>query len=600
MADPFACFGGDSDDDSDAGDTIEGSQNEQDNASATKPKVGTDPSTDEADAAASSRDKALQLMESFNSAKKDKKATASDQPIKNDHAYTKFTSSYEDQQARTSSLPWRQCPPLYLGPIFLSNTLAEGGGRGYVASQDLPPGTCVLVEEPMVKGWSSEQVGKRLGLESIQYLLEMENAKSIIGCMEELHPRKENVHQVFADGSPETLDRIQIVDLMSEMNKNTSHAQQVTSLVAYAKEHNITNFSDGSPLDARDINRLLLTLRYNGFDSGLYLHFSMFNHSEDPNCIKFRPSTDEGGEEVGYYSEARTTRHVKEGEALSLHYLENPREVSHATRRKILWDQHRFDIGDEDDYKQFLDVSFDKTGDVFNNNERGNNIFESELVFGKFPVSTQEGAVGRGQGTDEADNLPAASNIENSLDDLEDMLVELQAIFMVQSANGGSNNTDGTYFDRVAALELTIGELILASRSALGNNYHILLSRCYRLHIDVIELILTHCSFELTEKQSIELMARFLPSVQQLLVSQRRRLGNDHPDVARTYNDVAMGIQALLSHSPKRLVSLKLEGMQTLDYCSKMEYHCRMEKKRIEEYYPKDVDVILSSVQKKE
>ena len=40
---------------------------------------------------------------------------------------------------------------------------------------------------------------------------------------------------------------------------------------------------------------------------------------------------------------------MRAGEALTLHYVENPREVSHATRRRMLWDQHRFDIGDGGD-----------------------------------------------------------------------------------------------------------------------------------------------------------------------------------------------------------------------------------------------------------
>ena len=157
---------------------------------------------------------------------------------------------------------------------------------GYVATQDLPPGTCVLIEEPMVRGWSEEQIGKRLGLESIQYLLEMNNAESIVECMEELHPMKQKVDDVFRDGpsaelstTVDPLDKIQIVDMMTDMNNDVSHDEQVKALVTYAKEHNINN-SDGIPLHDRDINRLLLTLRYNGFDSGLYLHFSMFNHSE--------------------------------------------------------------------------------------------------------------------------------------------------------------------------------------------------------------------------------------------------------------------------------------------------------------------------------
>lgn len=336
----------------------------------------------------------------------------------------------------------------------------------------------------------------------------------------------------------------------------------------------------------RDINRLLLTLRYNGFDSGLYIHFAIFNHNEDPNCIKFRP-----GDKSSTYSEARTTRRVRKGEALTLHYLENPREVSHGTRRKILWDQHRFDIGDEDEYKRFLDANAEKTGHVFNDNERGNGIFESELVRGKFPPSARDGS------GDSGDDLPTA-NIEKSLDDLEDMLVELQAIFGAQAAVANTESANEGCFDRAAALELTVGELIYASRSTLGNDQHILLSRCRRLHLDTVELLLSHCASSLTEKQSVELMVRFISSVEPLLKSQRRRLGNDHPDVARTFHDLSMAMQSLLCHSPKRLLSLKLDGMRTLDECSKMENRCRVEKKRIEGMYPKDADDILNSVRK--
>ena len=233
------------------------------------------------------------------------------------------------------------------------------------------------------------------------------------------------------------MDKVQIVDMISN-DASHNDDQQVKALVSYAKVRDITN-SDGSVLNERDIHRLLLTMRYNGFDSGLYLHFSMFNHNEDPNCIKFRPTGEKTSSVQGaggYYSEARTTRHVRKGEALTLHYLENPREVSHATRRKILWDQHRFDIGDEYEYKRFLDATLNQTGHLFNDNERGNHVYKSELVNGNFPLSTREGpeaSVDGGEEASDGDNLPATTfNIENSLDDLEDMLVELQAIFKLQ------------------------------------------------------------------------------------------------------------------------------------------------------------------------
>jgi hypothetical protein len=151
----------------------------------------------------------------------------------------------------------------------------------------------------------------------------------------------------------------------------------------------------------------------------------------------------------------------------------------------------------------------------------------------------------------------------------------------------------------LAALELTMVELILASKSTLGNDYHILLSRCYRLHLDVVELLMNHCSTKLTNKQLAELIARSLPSIVSLLHSRRLRLGNDHPDVARTYHDLAMGIRALLTNSSRLLLSLKLDGMLTIDDCSRMEHHCRLERDRIDRLYPRDVDDILESVRRK-
>ncbi|KAL3781918.1 hypothetical protein ACHAW5_003794 [Stephanodiscus triporus] len=542
-----------------------------------------------------------------------------------------FESSREDQSERASLLPWPDVPPSYLGPMSLRDDLEdEGGGRGYVASSDLPPGTLVLVETPLVDGWSDDQRGRRLGLESIRFVLDGDDANFVVRCMEGLHPRRERVNVVLgrrrrrrrrdppreeeggeaattatsevppdeSSSSSSSDEEAQIASMMDTMDRDADLVDGAKSLVSYAYDKSVTN-SDGSPLDVRDVMRMLLVLRYNGFDSGLYLHFSMFNHAEDPNCIKFRPAiAEEGGgddddaieiaDRRRNYSEARTTRHVRAGEALTLHYLEDPREMSHATRRWRLWDQHRFDIGDEVGYGRFLDVNSTKTGRLYNDNDRGHMIFESELVRGKFPPSTREGNVlddasndrddGRG-----GDYVPTTLNIERSLDELEGLLVEL-----------GSSDADGTHFDRAVALELTIVEMIAASKSALGNDKHILLSRCYRLHLDVVEMIL-----RLTHGQSVELIARSIPSAASLLESRRLRLGNDHPDVARTYHDLAMGIRALLSNSPRRLFSLKLEGMSTLDDCLRMEHRCRFERDRIDGLYPRDVDDILESVRRK-
>lgn len=538
----------------------------------------SDSSDSEGDNDVTGREEATRLMQQYNTqSAQDKQSSI---PGSSNSTSITFQPSFHDQKQRTALLPWPNNPPLYLGPAVVEK-LTLGGGRGYTATADLPPGTCILIEEPFVKGWSEQQMGKRLGLESIQHLFERDNAQSIVQCMEELHPTKEKVDTVYQGNSEDIapLDKIQILDMISSADSNASHYQEVQSLIAYAKDRGIVN-SDGTNLTSTDINRLLLTMRYNGFDSGLYLHFSIFNHDEDPNCIKFRPSSE--GAQQRHYSEARTTRFVKKGEALTLHYLENPREVSHATRRKILWDQHRFDIGDEDAFKKFLRLTKDL-------NTRTKAVYESELVHGSFPDSNRSGIK-----EDSGDGQPVACNIENSLDDLEDIVVELQAGFLSKPDEG--NSMSSISFERAAALELTVWELITAAKASLGNNNHILLSRCRRLHLDSIEVLLEHCSSILDNKASTELMARFLPSARELLESQKLRLGIDHTDVARTSNDISMGIQALLSHSPKRLLSLQLDGMHSLDQCSRFEHSCRKEKERIEKLFPKDADNIIAMV----
>lgn len=544
--DAFSCFG----DDSDVSD---------EGYSATDVKI-----------ASADREAARRLIDKANSSQKKDRNTDETNPP----SAIAFQSSFQDKRLRTEHLPWPNLPPLYLGPIHLKTSLSEGGGRGYVASQDLSPGTCVLIEEPLVGGWSDEQMGKQLGLESIRFLLEQENAQSILDCLLELHPRKEKVDHIIHSlevGHPiNTLDRIQIVDMMNILERDAAYCVQQQCLVTFASKKQILN-PDNSLLSTRDINRFLLTLRYNGFESGLYLHFSMFNHDEDPNCIKFRPQDESGSTKSipNNYSEARTTRYVKKGEALTLHYLENPREVSHASRRKIIWDQHRFDIGGEDAFLKY------------SNSPR--NIYESELVGGKFPEST---IAGENNGSD------TTVNIEKSLDDLEEMYIEIEQAFKSKIIGGDKS----TYFDRGAALELTLGELIVAAQSALDNDHHILLSRCRRMHLDVIEVLLSNCSNILTNKQSVEMISRFLQSAQPLLESQRQRYGNDHPDVARTNHDLAMGIQTMLSYSPKRLLDLKLPEMTTLAQCSKVESLCRSEKNRIEKLYPRDVADIIAKV----
>ena len=67
------------------------------------------------------------------------------------------------------SLSWN--PPLYLGPMMVLTQLEQfGGGRAYVSNRDIPPGTLLMVEEPLLT-WTLEQLGKPLDLISVKHIL---------------------------------------------------------------------------------------------------------------------------------------------------------------------------------------------------------------------------------------------------------------------------------------------------------------------------------------------------------------------------------------------------------------------------------------------
>ena len=81
----------------------------------------------------------------------------------------------------------------------------------------------------------------------------------------------------------------------------------------------LKHLSSEISVPADDLLRYYFTLTCNGFDSGVYGHLSIFNHSELPNCIKFSPT------DGVPYSEVRTVKHVKKGDHLTISYM-NPRE----------------------------------------------------------------------------------------------------------------------------------------------------------------------------------------------------------------------------------------------------------------------------------
>lgn len=464
----------------------------------------------------------------------------------------------QDDTNTWETLPqqWPDRPPLYLGPMAPVNETEMGGGRGYIATGDLPPGTLLLVEKPIFQ-WPEEQIGRELGLVSILHVARHSDAKQITHDMERLHPTLEAVDGYLGANDDQVQKNDANVEQIDSMMKalSTKHEDEdalIEKILDLYRQKNILR-SDDRELTKEDVFRMLLALRYNGFGTGVYLHFAIFNHAENPNCIKFAPEDNSQP-----MSEIRTTKSVKKGEALSLSYLD-PREVSHATRRQHLYDQHRFDIGE-----RINDLS----------------ILPFEFVAGELPKSSKD------QRVDDT-----TSRIEKVISEFEEQLGETRTAFSI----GGYT---AQQVERAKAMEVATVELISAAKQQLGNASHLLMIRCYRLHLDASESVLSamaigHVNLSTTQRNG--LLCRFVESARDLLALQLRYLGDSHVDLGRTYQDLAQGINALLSHAPKNLFALDLGGMSNFAACSKEEARCEREYNRIRHLYPRNTLELIDS-----
>jgi hypothetical protein len=447
-------------------------------------------------------------------------------------------SAVEKDAAETLTLKtlelWPDHPPLYLGPMHLVASLPFGGGRGFVATRNLAPGTLILVEEPVTE-WSDEQIGKALDLVSVLQLLTHPEALSIIHDMEDFHPTKQNVDE-------ESGDKVQVQDMMQMLCSQHEDDDRLDAFIQLAKERNLS-CRDGSELTARDILRLLLALRYNGLETGIYRHVAMLNHDCHPNCVKFRPTAG--------YSEVRTTRHVSMGESLTISYL--PRIVSHATRRNHLWDQHRFDIG----LSSLGEWRF------------------MEFIGNSLPPSSIQNR----------DETSVTFGIENATSQLEENCSDVEAA--IQADDSQANPA----WDEFKAMEVASLELYTEAKNRLRNEHHILLIPCLRLHLDVCELVQRN----LIRGQRILLLTRLVSSATWLLDLQERLLGRDHFDLARTHLEFAQAMEELLSKAPKQVVQLGLPGLSTFEACSTAEHKSRQEHERIRLLYPHDADAFIQA-----
>ena len=355
-------------------------------------------------------------------------------------------------------LPWPS--PLFIdkSAVAVYSIPKFGGGRAFCARQKLDPGTTILMEETVME-WHEDQVGRKLDISTIRSLLESPNASKLIQWLELFHPLKSVIDK---GPTEENNSDEQLWPMLEEIKKECNEAE-VMELVQLGQSRGIV-CRDESALSETDILRLLLCIRYNGLESGIYLYAAMLNHSCFPNCAKLRPEGDKP------FSEVVTTREVKPGEILTISYC--PSIMSHASRRHHLYNQHRFDISAnvEEPFRAM------------------------ELVHGELPSSSE----------DHVNPDCPTHLVEKSLDEFEAMLPELVGMISV----------DQSRKEVLKALELSILELCKQMEEQLGSN-HLLLVRGLKLHLDACDAV--RRTNELPKNVLVLILCRQVQSAHQLI-----------------------------------------------------------------------------------
>jgi hypothetical protein len=425
-------------------------------------------------------------------------------------------------------VPWSN--PLFIGPIKFVDSLPFGGGRGCIADRAIPPGTLILVEKPIVS-WPTRNM--EINLSTLKFIMELPNAAQVIHDLEFLHPTRRQA-------SAMEIANVDQVEKMLKSSKVGMSSEDLLHITNFASERKINNL-DASSFSEDDAVRTLLALRYNALESGIFLFSAMLNHADQPNCVKFMPTAKTG------YSEVRTTRNVVPGEPLTISYI--PGILSHSSRRKYLWDQHRFDIGAE----------------------LSPELLAMEIIGKQLPASSLT----------RRDEDSITCRVEKSVARLEEIYIDLV---------GGTGND---LPESAISLEQATYELINEAKRQLQNEKHLLLIPCLKLHVDICDLVQRIALLSFSSR--IDLLGRLVMSATSLVHLQKQFHGADHFDIGRTNLDAAQAIEELLSKSPKHLLSLKLEGLDTLRSWSSLENRLRKDFERISCLYPKDAETFIKA-----
>ncbi len=235
---------------------------------------------------------------------------------------TTAESELESRFSQFSALPVYQHPDVK----FQDNMIHRGGGRGFVATRDLAPGTLVLVEEP-VADMPPPDVSS----------LYCQEERCLLSIFNGTDARRDRALQNIAHLHPKKLGDVDPTHLQNLRDKYLSVIRRVRAHPSCISLEGSAELSWVATDNG--ILRLLCCLNFNGFESGVYLHLAIINHSCRPNCIKLAHPADACSKRT--FSQIRTTVNVLAGTEITICYL-IPRLQPLIDRRLALQRQFQF------------------------------------------------------------------------------------------------------------------------------------------------------------------------------------------------------------------------------------------------------------------
>ena len=372
---------------------------------------------------------------------------------------------------------WPDHPPLRLGPIAFAE-LVDECGRGFVASRDIAVGEVLMVEAPLVR-WPGAE---RTPLVLLRAVLASDACHAVVAAMRRLHP---------VDLQP----LASLADLEAEYQPTIDALLPLWRAAGLPRDA-VPGAAAAASDERASLLQLCLAVRWNAFDSGLFLHQAIFNHapSRHANCDKAAiaaPAASAGG--GGAVSVVRATRPIAAGAQCLISYLQPPELSAAASVARLR--HFDFDAG----------------------------VRPRDDVWDRAPDDARDGCVGADARTraleDEAQRRVAAALRERAL---------RKAVARSRAALGALGDALGE------------GHLSVASaRRALCEGL--------RRRVQAGEAAAA------ADDEGAAALLLLLEAALELWTTQRALLGPLHPECAQTLHDVGGALGALLARGARHL-----------------------------------------------